>query len=269
MDTKYWLGVCNKIGESAFEEMKKHFENIESKKVVGNGSGGDKTMIVDDAIEKILLKEIEKTGKSVKIISEEFGEKTIGNKPEILMVVDPLDGSNNFKFGIPFNCISIAVGGLSEKIEDTEIGYVKDFVKGDTYHAIKGKGAWKNDKKIFTNKEDTNCLFVDVVLKNEKDFRRIVNVGKKFPYVRMLGSACLAMCFAAEGIIDGYIILGAGRTIDFTATQLIVKEAGGIVKDLDGKDLTDYDIGFEIKINLIAASNETKFRKIKSVLVVE
>lgn len=269
MDTEYWLDICKKIGESAFKEIKRISESTESKKVIGDGSGGDETMVVDDAIEKILFKEIEKTGKSVRIISEELGEKTIGSKPEILIVVDPLDGSGNFKFGIPFNCVSIAIGNISKKIGGIEIGYVKDFMKGNTYHAIKGRGAWKNDNRIFTSKEDADCLLIDVVRKNEKDFRRIVDVGKGFKYVRMLGSACLAMCFVAEGSVDGHIILGAGRTIDYTAAQLIVKEAGGIVKDLDGNDLADYDIGFEIKVNLISASNESKFRKIKSLLVIK
>ncbi len=268
MNTKYWLDVCNKIGESAFEEIKKYSDNVDSKKVIGNGSGGDKTMVVDDAIEKILLKELEKTGKSVRIISEEFGEKTIGNEPEALIVVDPLDGSNNFKFGIPFTCISIAIGNLSKKVKGIEIGYVKDFMKGDNYYAIRGKGAWKNNKRIFVIQEDTKCLLIDVVMRNEKDFRRIVDVGKGFPYIRMLGSACLPMCFVAEGVADGYLFLGGKRTLDFTATQLIVKEAGGIVKDIEGKDFSDYDIGFDISVSVIAASNESKYKKIKSVLVV-
>ena len=268
MDKKYWLCFCKRIGESAFEEIKKHFENVESKKVIGDGSGGDETMVIDDAIEKILFREVEKTGRSVRIISEEMGEKTIGSKPEILIAVDPLDGSSNFKFGIPFNCISIAIGDVTKKIDGIEIGYVKDFVKGSTYYAIKGEGAWKNDKKIYTSKEDTNCLLIDVVFKNEKDFRRIVDVGKGFKHVRMLGSSCLAMCLVAEGSVDGYLTLGAGRTIDYTAAQLIVKEAGGVVKDIDGRDISSYDIGFGIKVNLISASNETKFKKIKSVLVV-
>jgi len=265
MDTKYWLDVCNSIGEKSFEEIKEHFGNSDSKKVIGEGSGGDKTMLVDDIIEKIMLNEFEKTGKSLKIISEEFGEKVIGNKPEVFIVVDPLDGSNNFEFGIPFNCISIAVGDLSEKFKDIEIGYVKDFMKGDTYHAIKGRGAWKNNKRIYVNK-DVRCLLIDVILKNEKDYRRIVDIGKEFPYVRMLGSASLSMCFVAEGKVDGYLFLGGGRNVDFAAGQLIVKEAGGIANDVSGKDLSECKIGFNIDTNLIFTSNDTIFKKIKSVL---
>jgi myo-inositol-1(or 4)-monophosphatase len=139
-------------------------------------------------------------------------------------------------------------------------------VKGNSYYAIKGKGAFKNDKKINVSKEEIGCLLIDVVLEREKNFKRIGDVGKNFPFVRMLGSACLAMCFVAEGVVDGYVGLSAKRTLDYTATQLIIREAGGIVKDIDGKDFTKYDIGFNIDTNIVAASNDKMFNKIKSIL---
>jgi myo-inositol-1(or 4)-monophosphatase len=266
MNTEYWLNVCKDIGEKVFVGVKKQIGNDESKKVMGRGSGGDKTLLIDDISEKIVFNELEKTGKSFKIISEEFGEKITGKSPEVSIIVDPIDGSNNVRFGIPFNSFSIAVGDLSRKIKGIEVGYIKDFVKGDSYYAIKGKGAYKNDKKINVSKEEIGCLLIDVVLEREKNFKRIGDVGKNFPFVRMLGSACLAMCFVARGSVDGYVGLSAKRTLDYTATQLIIKEAGGIVRDIDGKDFSEYDIGFNIDTNLVAASNDKMFNKIKSIL---
>jgi myo-inositol-1(or 4)-monophosphatase len=266
MYTEYWLNVCKDIGEKVFAEIKKQIGNEESRKVMGMGSGGDKTLIIDDLAEKVVLDELKKTGKSFKIISEEFGEKIIGTKPEVTIIVDPIDGSNNVRFGIPFNSLSIAIGDLSGKIKGIEIGYVKDFVRGSSYYAIKGKGAYKNDKRIHASKEEIGCLLIDVVLEREKNFKRIGDVGKNFPFVRMLGSACLAMCFVARGSVDGYVGLSAKRTLDYTATQLIIKEADGIVKDINGKDFSEYDIGFNIDVNIVAASNDNMFKKIKSVL---
>ena len=266
MDTEYWLNVCKDIGEKVFVEMQKLVKVDENKKVMGIGSGGDKTMIIDDLAEKVVWNELKKTGKSLKIISEEFGEKIIGTNPEVSIIVDPIDGSNNVRFGIPFNCLSMAVGDLSGKIKGIEIGYIKDFVRGSNYYAIKGKGAYRNDKKIQVCKEGIGCLLIDVVLEREKNFKRICDVGKNFPFVRMLGSACLAMCFVARGSVDGYVGLSAKRTLDYTATQLIIKEAGGVVKDIDGKDFSEYNIGFNIDVNIIAASNDNMFNKIKSVL---
>jgi len=266
MDKEYWLNVCKDIGEKLFVEINKQKRNVESKKVKGMGSGGDKTLIIDDIAEKIVFNELKKTRKSFKIISEEFGEKIIGDKPEVSITVDPLDGSNNVRFAIPFNSLSIAIGDLSGKMEGIEIGYVKDFVKGNNYYAIRGKGAYKNDERIYVSKEEIGCLLIDVVLEREKNFKRIGDVGKNFPYVRMLGSACLAMCLVARGTVDGYVGLSAKRTLDYAATQLIVKEAGGIVKDIDGNDFSEYDIGFNIDTNIIAASNDKMFKKIKSIL---
>ena len=266
MDTEYWLNICKDIGEKIFAEIQKQVKIEENKKVMGIGSGGDKTMIIDDLAEKLVFDELKKTRKSFKIISEEFGEKIIGNKPEVSIIVDPIDGSNNVRFGIPFNSLSIAIGDLSGKIKGIEIGYIKDFVRGSSYYAIKGKGAYKNDKSIHVSKDEIGCLLIDVVLKREKNFKRIGDVGKNFPFVRMLGSACLAMCFVARGSVDGYVGLSAKRTLDYTATQLIIKEAGGIVRDIDGKDFSEYDIGFNIDTNIVAASNDKMFNKIKSIL---
>jgi myo-inositol-1(or 4)-monophosphatase len=266
MDTEYWLNVCKDIGEKVFAEIQKQVKIEENKKVMGIGYGGDKTMIIDDLAEKVVWNELKKTEKSIKIISEEFGEKIIGTNPEVSIIVDPIDGSNNMRFGIPFNSLSIAIGDLSGKIKGIEIGYIKDFVRGSNYYAIKGKGAFKNDKKIQVSKEEIGCLLIDVVLEREKNFKRIGDVGKNFPFVRMLGSACLGMCFVARGSVDGYVGLSAKRTLDYTATQLIIKEAGGIVRDIDGKDFSEYDIGFNIDTNIVAASNDKMFNKIKSIL---
>jgi len=89
MNTEYWLNVCKDIGEKVFIEVKNQIGNAESKKVMGKGSGGDKTLFIDDISEKIVFNELEKIGKSFNIISEEFGEKNIGTKPEVSIVVDP------------------------------------------------------------------------------------------------------------------------------------------------------------------------------------
>lgn len=266
MDTEYWLDLCKNIGDKVFIEIKKYLKSEDRKKVLKVGFGGDNTLLIDEVAEKIILENFESTGRSFKLISEELGTTVIGKTPEVSIIVDPVDGSNNLRFGIPFASTSIAIGDSSGLMKGVQVGYIKNLISGDYYYAIKGSGAFKNDEKINVSKEDIGCLLVDVVLRRKENFARISNFGEGFKFIRMLGSGCLGLCFVAEGAVDGYLVLGAMRSIDQTATQLIVKEAGGIVKTIDGNDFSDFKIGFNLNTEVIAASNNKIFEKVKSLI---
>jgi fructose-1,6-bisphosphatase/inositol monophosphatase family enzyme len=266
MGNEYWLKLCKDIGKKIFIESQKYLKEDERKKIVSLGYGGDSTLFLDDVIEKLIINELKSTGKSFKIIAEESGINTFGKKPEVIVVVDPIDGSNNMKFGIPFVSTSIAIGDLTETMRGIEVGYVGNIVNGDSYYAIKNKGAFHNDKKIHVAKERTGCVLVDVIKNRKENFKRLMNFGDNFPFVRMLGSGCLGTCFVAEGVVDGYLWLGAKRNIDHAAGQLIVREAGGIMKTIEGTDFADMKIAFNYDNNVIVAPDLEIYNKIKTAL---
>jgi len=266
MDNEYWLNLCKNVGEKIFTESQKYLKKDERKKVVGFGRGGDKTLLLDDIIEKLIIDEFKSTGKSFKLITEEAGIKTFGEEPEVLVVVDPIDGSNNMKFGLPYVSTSIAVGDLTEVMKGIEVGYVGNLITGDSYYAVKNKGAFKNDKRVQVTKERTGCVIVDVVKNRKENFRRLIDFGENFPFVRMLGSGCLGICFVAEGAVDGYLWLNAKRTIDAAAGQLILREAGGVMKTIQGTDYVNMKIAFNLDNSVIIASDLEIHDKIKSVL---
>lgn len=264
MNPHFWLKTCRDIGKKVFKEFKKYQKRKSSTRVLKIGYGGDKTLLIDDLAEEIILKHFKSTGKSFIFISEEIGKLTIGKKPEVVITVDPLDGSNNVMTGIPFVSTSIAIGDLSQKMSGIEVGYVKNLVNGDDYYAIKNKGAFKNNKRIHINKKRIGSIIGDIAHNRRINFQRIVRVGENFRVVRLFGSCCLGMCFFAEGMSDAYIGLGGKRTIDHAAAQLIIKEAGGMIKDLRGKNFSDYNIGFNIDVNFIATKNKKTYSEIRS-----
>jgi len=266
MDNEYWLNLCKVIGEKIFTEAQKYLKKDKRKKIVGFGRGGDKTLLLDDVIEKLIINEFKSTGKSFKLIAEESGIKTFGEKPEVVVVVDPVDGSNNMKFGLPIISTCIAIGDLTETMKGIEVGYVGNLITGDFYYAIKNNGSFKNNERIQVTKKKTGCVLVDVVKNREENFKRLIDFGKNFPYVRMLGSGCLGICFVAEGAVDGYLWLSAKRTIDAAAGQLILREAGGVMKTIQGKDYVDMKIAFDYDNSVIVASDLEIYNKIKSVL---
>ncbi len=266
MDNEYWLNLCKSIGEKVFAEAQKYLKKDERKKIVGLGFGGDKTLFLDDLIEKLIINELKSTGKNFKLITEEAGIKNFGEEPEVLVVVDPIDGSNNMKFGLPFVSTSIAVGDLTETMKGIEVGYIGNVVTGDSYYAVKNKGAFKNNERIQVTKERTGCVIVDVIKNRKENFRRLIDFGDNFPYVRMLGSGCLGTCFVAEGAVDGFLWLNGKRTIDHPASQLILKEAGGVMKTIEGTDFVDMKIVFNFDNSVIVASDLEVYEKIKSIL---
>jgi len=266
MDTEFWLNVCRKTGDEVFKEVNKIMKKEDRRKILKVGYSGDKTLYIDDLAEKIIFKNFKSTGKSFKFISEEIGIIETGNEPEIVVAVDPIDGSNNINYGLPIASSSIAVGDLSEKISGIKVGYVKDLILGNEYHAIEGKGAFKDNKKINVTNERKGCILVDIAKDRLRNFQRIVRLGENFRSVRMTGSSTLQMCQFAEGVAEAHVVLGGIRTTDFAASQLITKEAGGIIKDLEGKSFNNYDIGFNMKVNLIATSSEMMYKKIRGLL---
>jgi len=264
MNSHFWLNTCKDIGKKVFKEFQKYQKRKSSTKILKIGFSGDKTLFIDDLTEKIILKHLKSTGKSFIFISEEIGKLTIGKKPEVIITVDPIDGSNNVMVGIPFVSTSIAIGDFSQKMSGVEVGYVKNMINGDDYYAIKGKGAFKNNKRIHVTKKRTNCVIGDIATNRRRNFQRMVRVGENFRMVRLFGSCCLGMCFFAEGLSDAYIGLGGKRTIDHAAAQLIIREAGGMIKDLEGKDFSDYKIDFKIDVKFIATKNKKMYSEIRS-----
>jgi len=266
MDNQYWLNLCKDVGKKIFTEAQKYLKKDERKKVVSFGYGGDKTLLLDDIIEKLIINEFKSTKKSFKLIAEEMGIKIFGKEPEVIVVVDPIDGSNNMKFGLPFVSTSIAIGDLTEKMKGIEVGYIGNITTGDYYYAVKNKDAFKNDKKIQVTKERTGCVLVDVIKNRKENFRRLIDFGENFPFVRMLGSGCLGTCFVAEGAVDGFLWLNAKRNIDHAAGQLILREAGGVMKTIEGADFINMKIAFDYDNSVIVASDSEVYAKIKSVL---
>ena len=160
-----------------------------------------------------------------------------------MIVIDPIDGTTNFIHGIPLIAIVIA------KIVNNEItdGVVYNPILNEFYWASLGQGSWCNNKRLRVSKRHdlTNCLigtgipFGNRVYKNF--YKELDNVSKKSAGVRRLGAAALDLAYVASGRLDGFFH-NSINLWDVAAGALIVKEAGGIVNDLNKFDIDNIDI---------------------------
>ena len=216
-----------KASEKASKILIRDFGEIE-KLQVSKKSPSDFVTNSDIRVEKILIEELEKARPNFSFISEEKGikkNKDINNT----WIIDPIDGTINFLHGIPHFAISIALKSNSEIVS----GLIFDPIKDEMFFAEKNNGAYLNNQRIrVSNKNNLNdCLFaIGGKIMNELDFTS-----------RRSGSAALDMAYVAAGRYDGYYQKNLNLW-DIAAGIVLVKEAGGIIKDLNLDNIKNVNV---------------------------
>ncbi len=194
---------------------------------------------IDHDAENYLIERINETFPACDIIAEESGYNESG--ADLLWIIDPLDGTNNFAHGIPH--FSVTVGLYSRSQNSVLAGCVYNPVLNELFSALKGKGAYKNGKRITVS--DTKDIAVSVLatgfaydkgnyeINNLKQFNAVL---PNLQGIRRFGSAALDLAHTACGRLDGYweAMINAW---DISAGVLLIKEAGGSVTDYMGNDI--------------------------------
>ncbi len=227
--------------------------------IVKIGADGTPTTRIDQVAEDAVIAALKNHDRAVRIVSEEVGERVIGENPEFTVVLDPIDGTYNALKSIPFYSISIAIA--RDDLAHIKFAYVRDLYTKKEYWAAKGKGAYSKDVQLSVS--DTNNLngFSVSIYGYKRNVERMVRLTNHIRRVRILGCASLELAFIAAGKLDAFVDLrGTLRVTDVAAGILLVEEAGGVVTDGFGRKLTtplNVTQGVEI-----VASNGTRHRDI-------
>jgi myo-inositol-1(or 4)-monophosphatase len=174
------------------------------------------------------------------ILSEESQPVTGGSSYK--WILDPLDGTNNYSFGIPFFAVVIAL----TRGDDVLLGIVYDPLRDEMFSARKGKGATLNGSPIHVSKKKTvkeSLIGLDlgyVDEKGRKSLEFITSLWPKMYAYRIMGSAALGMAYTACGRLDLYFHLLL-YPWELACGSLLVAEAGGIVTDIEGKSLRNWE----------------------------
>ena len=238
------LNIMIKASQKASKALIRDFGEIEKLQVSVKGPSNFVTN-ADTKAEKIIIEELMKAKKNYSIISEEDGSK-INSDSKNVWIIDPIDGTSNFLHGIPHFAISIALKSNNEIIS----GLIYDPIKDEMFYAEKNSGAFFNNKriKVSKKKEIENCLFATGG--KEKIISDFIT--------RKTGSAALDMAYVAAGRYDGYFQNNLNLW-DIAAGIIIIKEAGGIVNEIN---LSNHS-----NIKIIASStriNEKMVEKLKN-----
>lgn len=156
----------------------------------------------------------------------ESGERT----SDFVWVVDPIDGTVNYFYGIPIFCVSIALQVKGELV----LGCVYDPMQDECYTAIVGQPAFLNGRKIRVSTRSEMAEAVVFVGHGRHDgsgevgLRRFAHISAQVRKIRILGSAALSLCYIAAGRFDAYIE-NRINLWDFAAARVILESAGGVL----------------------------------------
>jgi myo-inositol-1(or 4)-monophosphatase len=221
----------------------------------------DFTLTADLEAEKLLLDEINKYFPDDSILSEEAGD--FKNGSEYRWIIDPLDGTANFKANIPYFCTTMAI----EMIGQIVVSVVYDPIHNNLFSAQRGQNAFLNGNQIYVSSESNiNNFLISYSTSNHKSAEVIDlgaglyrNVLHNCRAIRLQGSSILDLCHVAMGTFDGLIKVGANYW-DFAPGCLIVEEAGGIVTSLSSDS-------WNRETNNIVASNNSAHNEFLKILL--
>jgi myo-inositol-1(or 4)-monophosphatase len=222
--------------EKAGRSLIRDFNEVEKLQIAKKGPA-DFVSIADKRSEKIIYEILKKARPDYCFLMEEMGEEENKDKNN-QWIVDPLDGTTNFLHGLPGFCVTIA------HAENGQIkhGVTYDPLRGDLFWAEKGKGAFLNGEPLRVSHRASmrEALFITDhhdPLKTHKTFfqNAWATFTEKTSIIRCLGSAALSLAYTAAGKSEAYFMHQL-KPWDVAAGILLVREAGGMVSELDGGD---------------------------------
>jgi myo-inositol-1(or 4)-monophosphatase len=224
-------------------------------KEIKHKSRGNLVTEIDTLSENLILEILKEEYPEYQILSEETNSST--SISGYAWVVDPLDGTNNYVFGIPNFCINIALVNN----DDTVMGITYDPLRKELFSAEKDKGAYLNGLRT---KVSQVSLLKDALLGfdlgyNEEQGKKILDITSKLwgkvHCIRMMGSSALGLAYVACGRMSLYY----HRYLypwDIASGILMVRESGGRVTDWQGNN----NVNFQAKE--IIASNSSLSRQL-------
>ncbi len=205
------------------------------------GAKSSRTDLVSDldrASEELIVEHIRAHRPHDSFLGEEGG--AAGGAARVRWVIDPLDGTVNFLYGLPVWAVSVA----AEVDGRTVAGVVHHPPGGETFTAALGGGARCNGRQLRVGSADELALalvatgFAYAASTRVRQAEALPVLLGSVRDIRRAGAAALDLCWVAAGRVDAYFETGT-HVWDRAAGALIAEEAGAWVGGLDGGPASD------------------------------
>ena len=231
-EKKKLLATAVKAAQAAGAIMSR---NQLAKKKINESTQRDIKLELDVKCQQKIEFMLTKSHPDVAILGEEGNAGDI--ETDLRWIVDPIDGTVNYTYGIPHACVSIALQQRLAKRSvggddfETVVGVVFDPFTIELWTAVKGQAAKLNGKKISVNDGPLKEAMLAIGFAKDKptmDYMMpyFMKLAHKIRKPRMMGSAALAMTYVASGRFHGYIESKI-RLWDVAAGGLVLECAGG------------------------------------------
>ncbi|MDZ4170704.1 MAG: inositol monophosphatase family protein [Methanobacteriaceae archaeon] len=302
-DLHFWKSIAIKMTNQVEKAISPLIGRKEAGEIIRMGADGTPSKLIDLVAEDEVIEVLISSKRPVTLISEEIGTIKINSSPneyidiealrsvqgknlrnsedfynsskdpQIIFVVDPLDGTSNAVKKIPAFGISIAIAEYTPKkdlpsLNDVEMGFIKNFATGDFYEVIKDNESLVNGKKVSPSIQTSlNHSSMGAFIYGTK-FSQINNICKIIRRMRILGSVALELSYVGNGAYDAFMDLrGNLRVVDIAAAKLFVEQSGGLITDQTGLPLNGL-LNLSSRTSIIAAGNKDLHQEIMKIMEV-
>jgi myo-inositol-1(or 4)-monophosphatase len=227
-ELKRALAVAARAAQAAGKLMR---QNLHQTKKVNAKTSHDIKLDLDVRCQKLIEQQLRRAFPKISLLGEEGDSGAINE--QYRWVVDPIDGTVNFAYGIPHACVAVALQERTATGEyQTTLGVVHDPFTNETWTAVRGEPARLNGTVIRASarKDLKECIVCVGFAKSRHSLQRALPhflwMARRVRKMRMMGSAALGLAYVASGRFDAYIERGVSLW-DVAAGGLIIECAGG------------------------------------------
>jgi myo-inositol-1(or 4)-monophosphatase len=206
-------------------------QNLRESKVVNARTSHDIKLELDVRCQRLIEKILRRAFPKISLLGEEGDSGAVNGA--LRWVVDPIDGTVNFAYGIPHACVSIALQRETKAGDyETVVGVVHDPFTDETWTAIRGESTRLNGRltRVSTRKELKESIVCVGFAKSRHSLERalphFIWMARRVRKMRMMGAAALGLAYVASGRFDAYLERGVSLW-DVAAGGLLIECAGG------------------------------------------
>ncbi len=243
-----WDKYLEAAKEAAWRAGRMLKKNIDASREISFKGIIDLVTNFDNQSQRMILKHLSTIFPDHGFLAEEGLSETKGS--EFQWIIDPLDGTTNYAHRFPVFTVSIALEAKGKVV----VGVVYDPMRGETFWAAKGEGAFLNGREIRVSSiDDLNKGLLatgfpyDIRVSEANNIVHFNNFLTRAQALRRCGSAAMDLCYVACGRFDGFWELKL-KPWDMAAGALMVQEAGGRVSGFQNEE-------FSLSRSEILASN--------------